>query len=177
MELGWNRYAYWAFTGGFLNRLEATPGVEMAASALFLRHTSATGWNNAFINFDQNGWFQAPNYVVMKLWRDHFQPNRIAVYGDMKGLNVIATISDNRKETCLKIVNPAGQPVAMKIRNGINLGMPVWKVIHTPSLLNSNSMSNPDKIKVENREVMIDGEDIIIAVPAFSASVLTMQQE
>jgi len=38
-------------------------------------------------------------------------------------------------------------------------------------------MSNPDKIKVENREVMIDGEDIIIAVPAFSASVLTMQQE
>ena len=65
----------------------------------------------------------------------------------------------------------------MKIRNGINLGMPVWKVIHTPSLLNSNSMSNPDKIKVENREVMIDGEDIIIAVPAFSASVLTMQQE
>jgi alpha-L-arabinofuranosidase len=55
--------------------------------------------------------------------------------------------------------------------------MPVWKVIHTPSLLNSNSMSNPDKIKVENREVMIDGEDIIIAVPAFSASVLTMQQE
>ena len=84
------------FTGGFLNRLEATPGVEMAASALFLRHTSATGWNNAFINFDQNGWFQAPNYVVMKLWRDHFQPNRIAVYGDMKGLNVIATISDNR---------------------------------------------------------------------------------
>lgn len=28
-------------------------------------------------------------------------------------------------------------------------------------------MSNPDKIKVENREVMIDGEDIIIAVPAF----------
>lgn len=165
------------FTGGFLNRLEATPGVEMAASALFLRHTSATGWNNAFINFDQNGWFQAPNYVVMKLWRDHFQPNRIAVYGDMKGLNVIATISDNRKETCLKIVNPAGQPVAMKIRNGINLGMPVWKVIHTPSLLNSNSMSNPDKIKVENREVMIDGEDIIIAVPAFSASVLTMQQE
>ena len=101
------------FTGGFLNRLEATPGVEMAASACFLRHTSATGWNNALLTSIK--WVvQAPNYVVMKLWRDHFQPNRIAVYGDMKGLNVIATISDNRKETCLKIVNPAGQPVAMK---------------------------------------------------------------
>lgn len=85
-----------------LNRLERTPRLEIATPALFLWHTSAPGWNNAFINFNQNGWFPAPNYVVLKLWRDHFLPNRISMEGETKHLNIAATASDDKKQVCVK---------------------------------------------------------------------------
>ena len=38
-----------------------------------------TSWDNALINFDQKSWFPAGNYVVMKLWRESFAPNLLAV--------------------------------------------------------------------------------------------------
>lgn len=164
------------FAGGFLNRLERTPKLEMAAPALFLRHTSATGWNNAFINFDQNGWFPAPNYVILKLWREHFLPNRIALKGDTGTLNVIATASDNRKQVCLKMVNPTDKPISVKVKGGMNLGAPVWEVVSSSSLLDGNSMDCPDRIKVEKKAVDIAGEDIRMVLPSYSASVLSMTQ-
>lgn len=165
------------FAGGFLNRLERTSKLEMAAPALFLRHTSARGWNNAFINFDQNGWFPAPNYVVLKLWRDHFLPNRIALKGDTKDVNVIATMSDDKKDICLKIVNPTDKPVTMKVKEGAMSGVLVWKVVNASSLTECNSMDNPDKIKVEEKEVTIHNKDIMIPLPAYSASVLRIKNK
>lgn len=165
------------FVGGFLNRLERTPRLEMAAPALFLRHTSAPGWNNAFINFNQNGWFPAPNYVVLKLWRDHFLPNRISMEGETKHLNIAATASDDKKQVCVKIVNPTERPVTMKIKGGAMLGIPVWKVIHASGLTESNSMEFPERIKVKEQEVTMLGNDLIVPVPAYSASVLSMKQE
>lgn len=164
------------FAGGFLNRLERTPKLEMAAPALFLRHTSATGWNNAFINFDQNGWFPAPNYVILKLWREHFLPNRVALKGDTGTLNVIATTSDNREQVCLKMVNPTDQPISVEVKGGMNLGAPVWEVVSSSSLLDGNSMNCPDRIKVEKKAVDIAGEDIRMVLPPYSASVLSMTQ-
>ncbi len=165
------------FAGGFLNRLERTPRLEMAAPALFLRHTSAPGWNNAFINFNQNGWFPAPNYVVLKLWREHFLPNRIAMEGETKHLNIAATASDDKKQVCVKIVNPTHRPVTMKIKGGAMLGMPVWKVIQASGLTESNSMEFPNRIKVKEQEITILGNDLIVSVPAYSASVLSMKRE
>lgn len=164
------------FAGGFLNRLERTPKLEMAAPALFLRHTSATGWNNAFINFDQNGWFPAPNYVVLKLWREYFLPNRVALEGDTGELNVIATVSDNKKQICLKMVNPTDKPISVKVKGGTNLGTPVWEVVSSSSLSDSNSMICPDKIKVEKKAVDFIGKDIRIVLPSYSASILSMAQ-
>lgn len=161
------------FAGGFLNRLERTPQLEMAAPALFLRHTSASGWNNAFINFDQNGWFPAPNYVVFKLWREHFQPNRISLSGDTKCLNVVATASDDKKEVCVKIVNPTEIPIDMVIENVYDLGTPVWQVVNAASLNDVNTMEQPDRIKAVERKTTTKGNDIVLSVPALSASVLT----
>lgn len=164
------------FAGGFLNRLESIPQLAMAASALFLRHTSATGWNNAFINFNQNGWFPAPNYVVLKLWRDHFLPNRITLKGETKDLNVIATTSDDKKEVCLKIVNPTEKPITLKVKDGVMMGGATWKVVNASALTECNSMDHPDKIKVEEREVMVQAKDILIPIPAYSASVLVLSR-
>src|SRR5205823_9413225 len=70
------------YAGGILNVFERCGDlVEIGAPALLLRHVSAREWDNALINFDQCTWFPAPNYVVMKLWRDHYAPERIAVHG------------------------------------------------------------------------------------------------
>lgn len=164
------------FAGGFLNRLERTPSVEMAAPALFLRHTSAPGWNNAFINFDQNGWFAAPNYVVLLLWRNHFLPNRIHMDGDAQGLNIIATASDDRQEVCLKIVNPSDKEVELRVKGGKLLGIPEWTVVRASSLTDKNSMADRDEIKAEKEQVVADGDDYMLTVPSLSASVLYMKK-
>lgn len=160
------------FAGGFLNRLECTPRLEMAAPALLLRHTSAPGWNNAFINFNQKGWFPAPNYVVLKLWRDHFLPNRIELKGDVKALNTVATVSDDKKETCLKMVNPTNQSITVKLKNGVALGIPTYKVVSSASLFDGNSIENPDRVKVREENVVVSDKDFVVSVPAYSASVL-----
>lgn len=160
------------FAGGFLNRMERTPRLEMAAPALFLRHTSATGWNNAFINFHQNGWFPAPNYVVFKLWRDNYLPNRIALTGDAKPLNLIATRSDDGRTVCLKIVNPTPTPFSLKVKGGNSGGTPEWEVVSAPTLTDSNSMEHPDAIRAKRHEVATHGQDLVLDVPAYSASVL-----
>lgn len=164
------------FTGGFLNRLEKTPSVSMAAPALFLRHTSATGWNNAFINFDQCGWFPAPNYVVLKLWRKYYLPNRIALEGDTKGINMIATASDNQKQICLKMVNTTDQAIKIKLKNGAVLGIPTLETVSASSLTDKNTMEHPDNIREEKGEAIADGDDIFFSLPAYSASVLMMKR-
>lgn len=161
------------FAGGFLNRLERTPKVEMAAPALFLRHTSATEWNNAFINFNQNGWFPAPNYVVFKLWREHYLPNRITLKGETGALNIVATASDDKKRVCLKMVNPTGSAIPMTVKEGIRLGDPVWEVVCSSSLTEANSMEAPNRIKAERRVATIENGDVRMVVPPYSASVLT----
>ena len=63
------------FAGGILNVMERLEVVEMASPALLLRRVDAPAWDNAFINHDYRSWFPAPNYVVMKLYRDH--PDRM----------------------------------------------------------------------------------------------------
>ncbi|MBP1540971.1 MAG: alpha-N-arabinofuranosidase [Prevotella sp.] len=160
------------FAGGFLNRLERTPAVEMAAPALLLRHISAPGWNNSFINFDQDRWFAAPNYVVFRLWRDHYLPRRVAIRGDGSPLNMVATTSDDGREMCLKVVNAGADGVRLRIKNGRSLGNALWEVV-SGGLKDANSMEQPLRIRAEKMPVSYDGQDILINIPAYSASVLS----
>ncbi len=160
------------FAGGFLNRLERTPAVEMAAPALLLRHTSAPGWNNAFINFDQDRWFAAPNYVVLKLWRDHYLPRRVAVDGDNGLLNMVATTSNDRQQVCLKVVNAAAAAATLRVRNGRSLGSAQWQVV-SAGLKDANRMEQPQLIEARKMPVSYDGQDILITIPGYSASVLS----
>ena len=93
------------YCGGLLNAFERCGDVlEIGGPALFLRHVSASGWDNAFVNFDHRTWFPAPNYVVMKLWRDHYAPHRIALEGDAGPLNAVAT-----RPTTARLLLQSGQ--------------------------------------------------------------------
>lgn len=74
MSVDWRTGLY---AGGVLNCFERNSDlVKMACPALFLRNTSAKGWDNALINFNNHTWFPAPNYTIMKLYRQHFEPLR-----------------------------------------------------------------------------------------------------
>lgn len=160
------------FAAGFLNRLERTPAVEMAAPALLLRHTSATGWNNSFINFDQDRWFAAPNYVAFRLWHDHFLPRRVAIEGEAGTLNMIATTSDDNSKTCLKMVNAGADDITLRVKNGRLYGRAEWMVV-SGELKDANSMEHPDRIMAKKMPVSYDGQDVLITIPAYSASVLS----
>jgi len=165
------------FAGGFLNRLECTPYVEMAAPALFLRHLSAPAWNNAFINFDQDRWFGAPNYVVMKLWRDNYLPYRIGLAGETGVLNIVATMSVDGKQKCLKIVNPESRPVNLKVRGGKKYGSAKWQIVKASTLGDQNTLAEPEKIHVESGQVGFEKENVSIVIPAYSASVLSFSYD
>ena len=93
------------YAGGILNAFERSGLVTMATPALWLRHVTAPAWDNAFINFDNRSWFPAPNYVVMKLYRDHFAPQLLKVEGDAAGLSVDAAKSADGKRVVVKLVN------------------------------------------------------------------------
>lgn len=163
------------FAGGFLNRLERTPRLEMAAPALFLRHLSAPGWDNAFINFDQDRWFPAPNYVVMKLWRDNYLPIRVAYQGNPKDLNISATKSENGDRLCLKIVNPTENDIHLVVTGFSNYTKILYTVVKSDALTDKNTLENPNTICPKSDTVnTIDGKAILV-VPHYSASVLTGQ--
>ena len=92
------------YAAGLLNAFErAGDVVAIASPALWLRHVSATAWDNALINFDHCGWFPAPNYVVMKLWRDHAGPHLLAIEGDAEGLDAAATKTDDGSRVFFKL--------------------------------------------------------------------------
>ncbi|HVS73054.1 MAG TPA: alpha-L-arabinofuranosidase C-terminal domain-containing protein, partial [Phycisphaerae bacterium] len=101
------------YAAGILNVFERNADlVEISCPALFLRSTSAKSWDNALINFNQSSWFPAPNYVVMKLWRDHYAPNLLQLdTPENSPLSAVASESDDKKTIYLKLVNPSDSPI------------------------------------------------------------------
>jgi len=163
------------YAGGVLNAFERCSDVfEMAGPALFLRHTSATAWNNAFINFDQTGWFPAPNYVVMKLWRDNFAPNRIGIEGDNKELNIVATKSEDGKSVYLKAVNSGDKMVEvnLSVDKGYTIKNTSLKIVAPGTLAAVNALEKPNSIRPEDGKVEIDGQEVKFKLPSYAAAVL-----
>ena len=168
------------YCGGILNEFErASDLVAMATPALWLRHVSAPAWDNSFINFDACGWFPAPNYVVMKLWREHFAATRLAVEGDAGPLNVVATRSDDGRQLRLKAVNPSAGPLAVKlaVTGGFKLARATLKLVAPDDLNARNSLAKPDAVRVVSGKVeMLDGRADFV-LPRWSAAVLELQSE
>jgi alpha-L-arabinofuranosidase len=168
------------YAGGMLNGFERNCDVfEIGGPALFLRHTSATAWDNAFINFDHTGWFPAPNYVVMKLWRDSFAPYRINMTGPVGNLNAIATKSADGSKIYFKVVNPTDQsvPVKLVISDTFDVGSVSLQLVAPDSLSARNSLDNPNAVRVEDGYAGLNGQTIRFAMPRLSAGVVKVSRE
>ncbi len=166
------------YAGGVLNAFErCSDTFEMAGPALFLRHLSATAWNNAFINFDHCGWFPAPNYVVMKLWREHFAPNRIDIEGDIKGLNVVATKSQNGKKVYFKVVNPSDneREVNLTLDKDFKVKKASMQIVSPGSLDARNTLEKPTTVQPDKGEVKTIGQKVKFKLPSLSAAVVTIE--
>lgn len=166
------------YCGGILNAFERCGDVVgMAAPALFLRHVSATEWDNAFINFDHTGWFPAPNYVVMKLWHDHYAPHRIALEGHVGQLNMVATRSEDGKTVYVKVVNPAKDAVALDVR--LHAGFAPTEatlLMVAPGRLDArNTLDKPGAVHVEHGDATIASGRVQCTLPGLSAGVLTIR--
>lgn len=176
--------------GGILNCFEKVGDVlTIAAPALFLRHTSATGWDNAFINFDHTGWFPAPNYVVMKLWRESYAPNRVQLLSTspvMLGLepivNAVATRSEDGKTVYVKVVNNQMEEASMNISLADVQMLDASAQCVTPELAEGeevkeklrkrNTLAEPTAIAPKPLAVKKAKNQVQVVLPALSASVV-----
>jgi alpha-N-arabinofuranosidase len=166
------------YAGGILNAFErCAPAFEIGGPALFLRHRSATAWDNAFINFDQCGWFGAPNYVVMKLWREHYGPYRIAIEGESKPLNVVATKSEDGRKIYLKAVNPSDADVEVEllIEEGFTPKKAGMQLVAPGSLNARNTLEKPNAIQPEKGEVDLSGQKARFILPRLSVAVVAVE--
>lgn len=166
------------YAGGLLNGFERCGDIfEIGGPALFLRHVSATGWDNAFINFDQTSWFPAPNYVVMQLWRNHYAPNRIEMSGDTEALNTVATKSQDGKTLYLKCVNPkeATVDVALNLASDFAAKTARMQFVAPGSLKARNTLARPRTVRAEPGRVDFGNGTMRFTLPAYSAAVVTIK--
>ena len=164
------------YCGGMLNVFERCGDVvEIAAPALFLRHNVATAWDNAFINFDNKSWYPAPNYVVMKLWREHYAPIRIGLDGDANDLNVVATKSEDGKTLYFKAVNPTNEPCNVTLNTGTDIADATLKLVTTNKLSDRNTLESPNAIAPQIGDVKCDGQTVTLTLPAYSVAVVTVR--
>lgn len=166
------------YAGGILNAFERQADmVTMSCPALFLRKQGVTtSWDNALINFDQKSWFPAGNYVVMKLWRESFAPNLLAVEGPERPLNFVATRSADRQIVFLKAVNPTGNPIEATIRLEGDLAprAATMQLIAPGGETVKNSLEHPDNIKVVPGTVAVENRIVKFTMPPLSAGVVRL---
>ena len=177
--------------GGYLNGCERVSDVlAIAAPALFLRHQTATGWDNAFVNFDNNGWFPAPNYVVMQLWRNSYAPNLVELTsesaelkGDTPIINAVATKSEDGKTIYLKAVNNLATDVKFNVAcNALEPNAKVEATVVSPELEENetardklakrNDLDSPNRIEAKPLAVEIVDGKLTFVAPSYSAFVV-----
>jgi alpha-N-arabinofuranosidase len=166
------------FAGGILNVYERQgENFRIGGPALFLRHTSAAGWDNAFINFDHTGWFPAPNYVVMKLWWDHYGPYRVETTGDDTDLSVSSVLTEDGKALYIHIVNPdpTDKSVEFEIDSSFMAESAYMHYVAPGDLYARNTLVNPDAVRVEAKVIGLDNQVIRFIMPGYSAGVVTVE--
>ena len=164
------------YAGGVLNAFESQGDkMTIGGPALFLRHVSATDWDNAFINFDQNGWFAAPNYVVMKLWREHYAPHWLETTGDLKGISVSTTKND-AETVFIKAVNPTELEKQVRVTlKGVTPTTATLEQVTAESLESRNTLETPETIHVESGTAELRDGVVLFALPPRSAAVVTCE--
>jgi alpha-N-arabinofuranosidase len=166
------------FAGGFLNMCESRDVVAMGAAALFIRRTDAPDWNNAFINFDYKDLFKAPNCQVTELWYDHFSKYRLAFSGETGDISVSTTLSENGTDVIVKVVNPTDVPANLRIKGDwVGVSNTEFEYYAPGSLTVANSMEDKNAVALQKANAKIEGNDVLLSVPALSAGVLRIAKQ
>lgn len=167
------------YAGGILNAFERQGDiVTMSCPALFMRRQGVTNqWDNALINFDQKSWFPAGNYVVMKLWRDSFAPNLLAVDGSERPLNFVATRSADMQTVFLKAVNPTDTAIeaAVRLDGNFTPRTATMQLVAPGGETVKNSLEQPDNIKVVAGTAQVENRNVKFAMPPLSAGVVCIK--
>ena len=150
--------------------------VAMGAAALFIRRTDAPDWNNAFINFDYKDLFKAPNCQVTELWYDHFSKYRLAYSGETGDISVSTTMSENGADVIVKVVNPTEKSATLRIKGDWKgVSGAEYEYFAPGSLTVANSMENKNAVALKKTKATIDGNDVVLSVPALSAGVIVIK--
>jgi alpha-N-arabinofuranosidase len=166
------------YAGNLLNVFENNSDiVTMGGPALFLRHVTANAWDNAFINFDEKGWFPAPNYVVMKLWKEHFAPVKLDLAGVPDSVTASASFDPAANRLVIKLVNnrhaeldlTAGLPSEYKGKNATG-----W-LVSAPALSARNTMDEPANIQPVAQEMQITRKKISVHLPPLSCMLIEVK--
>ncbi len=161
------------FAGGYLNVMErASDVIKVATPALFLRRVDAPAWDNAFINHDHLSWFAAPNYVVMKLYHDHFQPLRVACETP-DSLNVSTTRSKDGTRVVIKIVNASATQRSATIELDASYAArqaKAWQV--RAELSDRNTLAEPQRIAPREVKASVSRNAISMDFPPLSVTVI-----
>jgi alpha-N-arabinofuranosidase len=163
------------YAGGLLNAYERQgKKFTIGGPALFMRHTSAGAWDNAFINFDHTGWYPAPNYVVMKLWWDNFAPKFLPLEGDLAGCNVVATRSQDGETVFVKAVNPkdSERRVEVELKGNFTPKTASMQFVAPGSLRARNTLKEPTAVTVEEGVVTLSGKRFSFDLPPYSTAVV-----
>jgi len=165
------------YAAGLLNRMESQAKiVEMSSPALLLRLITATSWENAFINMDHYRWFPAPNYVVMRLYREHFAPTLVRCEAPQQ-MNVVTTLSEDKGTLIIKAVNPTPNPIEADIATSraFRVGSQgTCSVVAAASLSDRNTLDEPRKIAPVRRRLNKIGQAFRHTFPAYSVSVISL---
>ena len=167
------------YAGGLLNAFERCSDVlEIGGPALFLRHVDARAWDNAFINFNQCTWFPAPNYVVMKLWRDHYAPHLLKTEGNTADLNVATTRSADSSTLYCKVVNPSeeSRDVNLTLEGDFDPASGSFELVAPDSLSARNTLEEPHSVHRRGGEVELVDGNVRFTMPPLSAGVVTLRK-
>jgi alpha-N-arabinofuranosidase len=158
--------------------MEREAAVAMASPAGLLWHVTADSRGDGLINFDQSSWFPAPNYVVMKLYRDHFAPELLEIAGNMGDLDATATRTSDGERIFVKLVNPREQEVAVEValRGDFPLLAAGMQVVAPGSLSARNTMEQPAAIQAVPAKIERTGMTVRVRVPGLSVAVITLSR-
>ena len=181
MSDGWGSGLY---TGGILNGFERLNGLlTMSCPAVWLQKVSKEKpnprWGSCSIIFDHETSYGAPMHVALTLWRESYQPKRLAVQGPKKPLNVVAAMSDDGTTVTFKAVNTGKQAVAVNVvmDGSKKVRSATMQVIAPGSEGARNTLDEPEAITPAAAPVGVKGATLQFTMPALSVGVVTVNMQ
>jgi hypothetical protein len=115
-------------------------------------------------------------HEVLVLWRDVFQPKRLAVLGPEEPLNVVAATSLDGKTVTFKAVNTGTEAVAVtvEIDESQKIESAEMQLIAPGSTNAQNTLTTPDTVKAAPAPVTVTGKTLEFTMPAVSVGAVTV---